>query len=858
MRILKNTMFRLGVLVLVLIFPMTDFLYSQQEHEKIVEEVSVNWWQVPVFAVDKNGNPVTDLQPGDIQIRLNGRLISSFILDKHSFTVTQREKEKISAAVPAAKPPPMKKNKVVFLLFDRTLSDDTSIRHAKDIARKIVLQAQEDTRFFVLTIDPYAGLVYIGEGSGGSKDQLVELIKTKVKRRKNERLVKFWQFEEEFDNSGVGKRKEDSGKGKGNVTGDTETIFKREVAAKPFLRKSMGFFYAFETLHLFLNSIEDNKFIYLFSEGMSQSILTSGRGLNKNRGMYYYYFKKVAKYLNRCGAMLFIINAMGVDQYHSRFSDRQATKISTTQALQGEDSLHLLTRESGGTYLEGTHEKIVERLENMYHAYYEISFPDIPQLKGATRKVAVTSNRKGIKIHSLHTLEKRKHYADMNNLEKELLVLNLITQPQSTLTKAKITAYNARVEKTKKTKKNVTYSVSLPHGYLRQSIDLYKVWLAFNEQGAVQLEKMEKESLYPKKDRVKIQFQLTPDSEDKKQKQEKKEIGAETETYFVLVNRGPEQARASVHGMELYEEDPELIAKEKKKIAKERKKGETISTGEMTRILQGAADYCQQLKQSAFHFYCREKILETRNPLTKSGPQNRLRRRILTDREKGNYALRDMRDTAFTQVKSYVFGYRLIKQGDQIKEERDWISSGDNAKVHRDQVVKTNAFFSEKAVFAPITILDRTRQDRYNFQFIRFDERNGRPVVVIEALPKDPGETATIYGTLWIDKEDFSILKIEADPKSIRGYGALKELATKLRTRLHLSMEIDFDRQQKGIRFPTKISFLEKYKGGRTIYSNQGSKGWERTQTEFVYSDYRFFSVQTDVTVQKTGNSVGR
>jgi len=850
---LKNTMFRVGALVLVLICLMTGFLHSQQEHEKIVEEVSVSWWQVPVFAVDKNGNPVTDLQPGDIEVRLNHQQIPAFILDKHSFTVTQREKEKLPAAVPAAKQPPMKKNKLVFLLFDRTLSDDTSTRHAKDIARKIVLQAQEDTRYFVLTIDPYVGLVYIGEGSGSNKDQLVELIETKVKRRKNERLVRHFEFKEEFDSSGIGKKIDDPGKGKGNVREDSDIIFEREIAAKPFLRKSMGFFYAFETLYLFLNSIEDNKFIYLFTEGMSHSILTSGRGLGKNRGMYYYYFKKVAKYLNRCGALLFIINAMGVDQYHSRISDRPDMNIEVTKELQGEDSLDLLTRESGGTYLEGTHEKIVERLENMHHAYYEISFPDIPQLKGTTRKVSITPKRKGIKIHSLHTLEKRKDYADMNNLEKELLVLNLITQPQNTLTKAKIHAYNARIAKTKKTKKNVTYTVSLPPGYLRQSLDLYKVWLAVTEAGSVQLEKIEKESLSPQKNRVKIQFQLTPETEDKKQKEEKKEIGAEIETYFVLVNKGPDQARACVHGMELYEEDPELIAGEKKKIAKKRKKRETISKGEMTRILKGSADYCQKLKQSAFHFYCREKILETRKTLTEIVEQDRITNPEL---RLVNRTLDEVRSMGYTQVKNYVFGYRLIKQGDQIKEERDWISSGDNVKVNRDRVVKTNTFFSEKAVFAPITILDPSRQDKYNFQFIRFDERNGRRVAVIEALPKEPGETATIYGTLWIDTEDFSLLKIEADPKSIRGYGALKELATKLRTRLHLSLGIDFDRQQQGIRFPTKISFLEKYAGGRTIYTNQGSKGWERTRTELFYSDYQFFSVQTDVTVQEAGQSV--
>jgi hypothetical protein len=326
------------------------------------------------------------------------------------------------------------------------------------------------------------------------------------------------------------------------------------------------------------------------------------------------------------------------------------------------------------------------------------------------------------------------------------------------------------------------------------------------------MEKMEKESLYPQKDRIKIQFQF-PGS--KKQKEKEKETAGETRAYFVLVNRGTEPARASVHGIELYREDPQLLELEKKKTAaKAKKSGQAISAEEMNHILQGAADYCQRLKQSAFHFYCREKIVESRATLTKTGtyqtdissgphvedmPISARRHPFKSDKGKGK-----------TTIKDYLFGYRLIKQGNQIKEERDWISSKDNNKVKRDQVVQTNAFFSEKAVFAPITILDRTRQDRYNFQFIRYDQRNGRPAAVIEALPRDPVETATIYGTLWIDREDFSILKIEADPRSIKGYEKLKKLAETLRTRLHLSLEIDFDRLHKNIRFPTKTQYARK------------------------------------------------
>ena len=261
-----------------------------------------------------------------------------------------------------------------------------------------------------------------------------------------------------------------------------------------------------------------------------------------------------------------------------------------------------------------------------------------------------------------------------------------------------------------------------------------------------------------------------------------------------------------------------------KTAAKTKKSQQAISAEEMNRILKGAADYCQRLKQSAFHFYCREKIVETRMPLS------------TIDKKK-------------IQIKSYLFGYRLIKQGDKIIEERDWISSWDKKKVNRDQVVNTNFFFSVKAVFAPITILDRNRQDKYNFQFIRFDERKGRRVAVIKALPKKPLETGTLYGTLWIDMEDFSLLKIEAGPKSIIGYWQLQKLADKLNTRLHLFLEIDFKYHRKGIRFLTKVSFLERYKGGRKVYWYRGQDGWIRTRTRFTYSDYQFFNVQTDVTV---------
>jgi hypothetical protein len=169
--------------------------------------------------------------------------------------------------------------------------------------------------------------------------------------------------------------------------------------------------------------------------------------------------------------------------------------------------------------------------------------------------------------------------------------------------------------------------------------------------------------------------------------------------------------------------------------------------------------------------------------------------------------------------------------------------------VKRDQVIKPSIFFSEKALFAPITLLDRSRQKYYDYRFIRVDNYKNRRAALIKVVPRKKQKTPSIYGKIWIDMEDFSVLKIEADPRSILGYDKLKELARKLRTRLQLSLVSEFNEFHDGIRFPTKVHMLEKYKGGRIISSFRDHRGWERTRTEFIYSDYRFFSVKTEVTV---------
>jgi len=51
---------------------------TEQEHEKIVENVEVSWWQVPVLAVDANGIAVADLTAAHIKLLVNGKDVTGF------------------------------------------------------------------------------------------------------------------------------------------------------------------------------------------------------------------------------------------------------------------------------------------------------------------------------------------------------------------------------------------------------------------------------------------------------------------------------------------------------------------------------------------------------------------------------------------------------------------------------------------------------------------------------------------------------------------------------------------------------------------------------------------------------------
>jgi hypothetical protein len=817
---------------------------EKSQHEPIVESVEINWWQVPVFAVDKDGNPIIDLKETDIEVWLDNRRIETFTFYKRDFTASRETTDAPGEQKKESQPSPQLKKNTIFLLFDVAMSAVTCTKNSKEIARDIITTSGPGVQFIAFTIEPFKGLKYITGPSDNKKELLIEVEK-KVKGKPNERIMDYQKF---YDTKMLETGRSLQGQaGRGAVRGDRRIYLRdkdllKESAATYYLRKTRTFFDAFKSLYLVFNSIEDNKFVYFFTEGISNHMQDNLMG---GRAMYQYHLKKMSRYLGRSGAVLFILNPMGVHDGTNLITEQKklfnldidtsdpysgkgdtmvgspTSYLTKEESRSGERWLRYLAVESGGKYLEGRNEEVVKALEQMNRAYYEISFPDIPGLKGSTREITIKPKRKDVAVHSLRSMERNKRYAKMNKIEKEILAVNLITL--GPLMKAVLTCQHARVTQIKESKNNMIYTVLLPGNFLDQQLDLYKLWVKDN----LEVVSVKIQLLSSKKEKIKIRFD----------KRGKKAPGYKP--YFVLVNSKTETALTRVIGDEWTdaEEPPEPA---------QPIKAESISAEELQFLLDNAAAYCEKLKNSVFHFFCKEKIVESRSSLY-SGVD------VSTDiSDRSLYTQRNIRPMGFftdevTAVKTYTFSYRLLKSGTKIREEREWLSSKDNIPISRDLVVKPTTFFSQRAIFSPLTLLARERQERYHFRFIRFDTRKDRAAAVIEVIPKYEEQENTIYGNVWIDLADYSVLKIEANPRSINGYQSLIKIEKQLNARLFLTLEIHFDKLRDGIRFPTEVLMLEQYKGGRYVSTYKGPKGWERNRTTFTYTDYQFFDVKMEV-----------
>jgi len=248
-------------------------------------------------------------------------------------------------------------------------------------------------------------------------------------------------------------------------------------------------------------------------------------------------------------------------------------------------------------------------------------------------------------------------------------------------------------------------------------------------------------------------------------------------------------------------------------------------------ILKKCAEYCEKIEGAALYFICQEKIKEevtrTSRPMisavvTSSGGQRQIRVQNLPGPKERN---------------EYVYDYQLFKKGARITENRTLIEENGEKRNEKNASLKTKRFYSLRSIYGPVGLLSRKFQAQYDYKLKKEDKVEERKAYVIEATPKREIEGKPNYGKLWIDKENFSVLKIEMSQESLAGFEDFVKKIKKQGIKPIFTTIHYYGVEKKGIRFPSKTVFTEVYRPFRGTAS----------KTEIEYSNYKFFTVDVEV-----------
>ena len=253
---------------------------------------------------------------------------------------------------------------------------------------------------------------------------------------------------------------------------------------------------------------------------------------------------------------------------------------------------------------------------------------------------------------------------------------------------------------------------------------------------------------------------------------------------------------------------------------------------ELELILKKCEEYCERLNNVSLYFVCKEEIKEELYNLRGFGG------RVVIGLQ-GRFEKK--RRPGPVEKNMYIYDYQLIRKGNSTDEQRILIEENGQEKNDLDAQLKTKRFQHEFIVFGPIGLLGQKQQKNYDYKILKNVNYKKEKAVILEALPKFPGEFNALYGKIWIRKKDFAILKIEWEQESLGNFEIIEKLAERLNATPLITFISEFGFEKNKIRFPNKYSVEEIY-----IYRRSGRR-FRRSETTVVYDNYKFFIVDTKV-----------
>jgi len=251
-----------------------------------------------------------------------------------------------------------------------------------------------------------------------------------------------------------------------------------------------------------------------------------------------------------------------------------------------------------------------------------------------------------------------------------------------------------------------------------------------------------------------------------------------------------------MRALETFEKSPEEIARQKR----------------LEKILEKTAAYCKRLNSELIYFFCNEVIRE--------------------ESARGHGHTRN----------SIIYEYQLVKEENKISERRIQLESNGIKDYREDVPLGTVKYQYEYLIYGPIAFFRKAAQDRFVYRITGEEMFKGKKAVVVEAIPLTEGPWKLLCGKIWLNADDYAVLKIEWHPKFlVKNFYQSLESARRLNKDFFVEFYSEFGIERQGIRYPGKYRIRE-------FHISENGKRKRTAGLDVDFKKYRFFSVGTSVT----------
>jgi len=273
-----------------------------------------------------------------------------------------------------------------------------------------------------------------------------------------------------------------------------------------------------------------------------------------------------------------------------------------------------------------------------------------------------------------------------------------------------------------------------------------------------------------------------------------------------------------------------------------------LSLEKLRTALDRSGDYCGKLAGAVMDFFCEERIKETHFSLLKNIHWATL---IVKNEPVGGGGWImvgksvQIMDPKLTRRNDFLCDYQIIRKSGKIDERRFILKENGRKIAEQKKILEEKRFSGLSSLFAPLRVLARDRQPRFNFRIIDEERIHGKRAYVVEAVPKSGNEDGIWSARIWVDQGNSQILKCEIEGVPIDGYEDVLNDCAILNIKPVFMTTHEYRIEKNGVTFPSGSKVHVAYPG----IDYRGPI--EKLSINLTYDKYKFFVVETEPKIIK-------